>query len=86
MSEWKKRANERRDFRHTHDAPEIARPKGATKRRPWKVYCSMGDGHGICSGEFCFGKYATEKRANQAITAKAQDKFFHSFRIQGPIK
>lgn len=82
MSGWREDANTRRDFRHTHDAPEVAKSKGARKRKPWHVFCSIGDGCGSLTGEFRFGKYATEHQAKQAVTAKSLDKFYHSFRIE----
>ena len=86
MTGWKESANTVRDFRHTHDAPEVAKPKGAGKRKPWKVYCSRGGGSGIFLRDGLFGKYATEKDAEQAVMSKKDDPFYYNFSIQGPRK
>ena len=82
MSEWKKEAADRRDFRHTHSGPEVAKPRAKKRKKQWKLVGMWG--------LFCkprpanYGRYKTEKAAEQALEAynKGRWKFWGNLVIE----
>jgi len=81
MSNWREEANLRQEIRHTHDGPEVADRdrKKRRKGKPWRLRCS-----GRLFGDWTCGKYATSERAEQALRAKAKNKWLKNLRIEGP--
>lgn len=64
MSEWKEEAAKRRDFRHTHGGPEVAKVKPKSRKKPWKL---VGTWSLFCEPRPAnYGRYKTEKAAEQA--------------------
>lgn len=71
MSDWKERAIKRRDFRHTHDGPEVAKHsnKKSKRKKPYKVYCGRSTGifSWLGSKPWAWGSYYTQADAEAAI-------------------
>lgn len=86
MSDWKREAAARRDFRHTHGEPEIARRGRSARRRntkPWRLTAKWQASQSPwASNRLTLGKYTTEKRAKQARKKHKVDQWFCNFEIE----
>lgn len=92
MSEWRERANKRRDARQDGEEGRIFnKKKKGQKKKEWSVWCICGletDTFPFMWGDFRLNKYVKEEDARKAYAAyiKNKESFYYSYGYRFQLK